>query len=117
VGVNGIGGIFFRAKDPEALSDWYKTNFGIGLDEHGLWNQASGPTVFMPFPNDTDYFAGDKQWMINLRVDDLDGLLQNLRAAGIETITNPEWNTPETGRFARVYDPEGNAVELWEPPQ
>jgi predicted enzyme related to lactoylglutathione lyase len=117
VPVTGIGGVFFRAKDPETLSAWYKTHFGIGDGPYGLWEQSSGSTVFMPFPADTDYFAADKQWMINLRVDDLDPLLQTLRAAGIEVATNPEWDTPETGRFARVYDPEGNAVEIWEPPK
>ena len=115
--VTGIGGIFFRAKNPEVLSEWYKTHLGVGLEPHGLWNQSSGPTVFAPFAADTDYFPPGKQWMINLRVDDLDGLLQTLRAAGIEITTDPEWNTPETGRFARVYDPEGNAVEIWEPPE
>ncbi|MBV8724886.1 MAG: VOC family protein [Candidatus Eremiobacteraeota bacterium] len=115
--VTGIGGVFFRAKDPAALSLWYQTHLGIGLEEHGLWNQGAGPTVFMPFPDDTDYFAGDKQWMINLRVDALDALVQALRASGIEVTTNPEWDTPETGRFARINDPEENAVELWEPPQ
>jgi predicted enzyme related to lactoylglutathione lyase len=71
----------------------------------------------MPFPADTDYFATDKQWMINLRVDKLDALLHTLRASGIEITADPEWNTPETGRFARVHDPEGNVIELWEPPE
>jgi predicted enzyme related to lactoylglutathione lyase len=76
-----------------------------------------GPTVFAPFKQDTDYFAADKAFMINLRVSDLDGLLASLRAAGIEITTNPEWDHPEVGRFARIHDPEGNALELWEPPQ
>jgi predicted enzyme related to lactoylglutathione lyase len=115
--VTGIGGLFFRAHDPDALSDWYRTQFRIGLEPHGVWNQSSGPTVFMPFPADTDYFPTDKQWMINLRVDELDALLQTLRASGIEVVTNPDWDTPETGRFARVHDPEGNQVEIWEPPK
>src|SRR3974390_2564776 len=115
--VTGIGGIFFRAGAPEALSAWYRTHFGIGLEPHGVWNQGAGPTVFMPFPADTDYFGAGKQWMINLGVDDLDPLLQALRASGIEVTTNPEWDTPETGRFARVVDPEGNAVEIWQPPE
>jgi predicted enzyme related to lactoylglutathione lyase len=78
--------------------------------------QSAGPTVFMPFAKDTDYFPPDKQWMINLRVSDLDELLAVLGKAGIAVTTDPEWNTPETGKFARVYDPEGNPVELWEPP-
>ena len=70
---------------------------------------------FAPFAADTDYFAADRQWMLNLRVDDLDGLCATLRAAGIEIITKPEWNAPGIGRFARLHDPEGNAIELWEP--
>ena len=115
--VTGIGGLFFRAKDPKALSAWYKTHLGIGVEPHGIWHQSAGPTVFMPFPEGTDYFAADKQWMINLRVDDLAALIQTLRAAGIAIITKPEWDSKETGRFARVHDPEGNAVELWQPPE
>jgi predicted enzyme related to lactoylglutathione lyase len=114
--VTGIGGIFFRAHDPEALADWYRTHFGIGVEPYGQWSQGAGPTVFMPFPADTDYFRAGKQWMLNLRVDDLAGLLKTLRASDVEVVTNPEWDTPETGRFARVHDPEGNQVELWEPP-
>ena len=113
--VTGIGGLFFRAKDPEALSGWYKTHFGIGLEPHGVWNQNSGPTVFMPFPDDTDYFAAEKQWMLNLRVDGLDAMLAALEAAGIAVTTNPDWDMPGVGRFARIHDPEGNGVELWEP--
>jgi predicted enzyme related to lactoylglutathione lyase len=68
-----------------------------------------------PFAADTDYFAADKQFMINLRVEDLDTLLTDLRRSGIEVLTDPSWDTPETGRFARVHGPEGNAVEIWEP--
>jgi predicted enzyme related to lactoylglutathione lyase len=114
--VTGIGGVFFRARDPEALAAWYRTYFGITGPEEAVWQQQAGPTVFMPFAADTDYFAADKQFMINLRVDDLDTLLADLRGAGIEVLTDPSWDTPETGRFARVYDPEKNAVEIWEPP-
>jgi predicted enzyme related to lactoylglutathione lyase len=115
--VTGIGGIFFRAKDPKALTAWYGTHFGITMTGYEPWHQAAGPTVFMPFKHDTDYFAADKQWMINLRVDDLGATIAKLREAKIEIITKPEWDTPETGRFARVHDPEGNAIELWEPPK
>jgi glyoxylase I family protein len=114
--VTGIGGVFFRSRDPEALSAWYRTHFGITDYTEAVWQQQAGPTVLMPFAADTDYFAADKQFMINLRVDDLDTLLTDLRRAGIEVKTDPSWDTPETGRFARVHDPEGNAVELWEPP-
>ena len=112
--VTGIGGLFFRASDPDALRDWYQTHLGVGGFD---WMQQPGPTVFMPFGADTDYFPADKHWMINFRVDGLDELLARLSAAGVAVITDPAWNTPETGRFARVHDPEGNAVELWEPPE
>jgi predicted enzyme related to lactoylglutathione lyase len=72
--------------------------------------------VFQPFKAETDYFPADKGHMINLRVTGLDGMLDELRAAGIEVITKPEWDDPSLGRFARIHDPEGNAVELWEQP-
>jgi predicted enzyme related to lactoylglutathione lyase len=113
--VEGIGGFFFRAADPDGLELWYKTHLGIGGYDP-LWQQQAGPTVFAPFAADTDHFAADKSWMLNLRVSGLDALLADLRAAGIDIITKPEWDTPETGRFARIHDPEGNAIELWEPP-
>jgi predicted enzyme related to lactoylglutathione lyase len=111
--VTGIGGFFFRADDPKALKEWYKNHLGIGGFD---WNQSAGQTVFAPFPRSTDYFATDKQCMINLRVSGLDHLLGELEAAGIAIVRNPEWDTPETGRFARIHDPEGNPIELWEPP-
>jgi predicted enzyme related to lactoylglutathione lyase len=114
--VVGIGGVFFRADDPEALQDWYRKHLGVVVDFASPWTPQSGPTLFMPFPRDTDHFPADKQWMINFRVAELDGLLSALRSAGIAITTDPEWDTPETGRFARIYDPEGNPVELWEPP-
>jgi predicted enzyme related to lactoylglutathione lyase len=111
--VTGIGGLFFRATDPESLSAWYRTHLGI---DPGVWQQEAGPTVFVPFPDATDYFPAGKQWMLNLRVTALDTLLDELAAAGIAIERNAEWDTPETGRFARIADPEGNAIELWEPP-
>lgn len=112
--ITGIGGLFFRSKDPGALRDWYKTH--LGVDVGGIWNQQAGPTLMVPFPDSSDYFPADKQWMINFRVEGIDALLASLRAAGIEVITKAEWDTPETGRFGRVHDPEGNVIELWEPP-
>jgi len=111
--VTGFGGLFFRAEDPDALAAWYKTHLGIGGYD---WEQAAGPTVFAPFKKSTDYFPAEKQFMLNLRVAGLDALLDQLGAAGISITRNPEWDTPETGRFARIHDPEGNAIELWEPP-
>ena len=126
MGVLGMGGLFFRAKDPEALSAWYKEHLGIGggCVAEGVENEASewvwfmrgGPMVFQPFKAETDYFAADKAFMINLRVAGLDGMIERLRGAGIEVITKPEWNDPSLGNFARVHDPEGNAIELWEQP-
>lgn len=111
--VTGIGGLFFRSGNTRALADWYRTH----LDVAEFWMQDAGPTVFAPFAADTDYFPATKQWMINLRVDDLDGMIANLREAGIEVETRPdEWDTAETGRFARLADPEGNQIELWQPP-
>ena len=112
--VTGIGGVFFRASDPAALSAWYETHLGVA----GFWEQDGGLTVFAPFKADTDYFATDKQWMINLRVDDLDGLMKSLGAAGIAIETRPdEWDSAEAGKFARIHDPDGNPIELWQPPE
>lgn len=114
--VTGIGGVFFRARDPDALRAWYLTHLGVGGKGYDPWEQGAGPTMFMPFKADTDYWPDAKQWMLNLRVDDLDGLMASLQAAGIEVTTDPAWDSPETGRFARIEDPEGNRLELWEPP-
>ncbi|RHW19001.1 VOC family protein [Sphingomonas gilva] len=123
--VQGIGGLFFRARDPDALNAWYREHLGIGAGccaegtddpDEWFWKTEGGPTVFAPFKATTDYFAADKQWMINLRVTDLEGMLEQLNASGIAIETRDEWDTPETGRFARIHDPEGNAIELWEPP-
>jgi predicted enzyme related to lactoylglutathione lyase len=125
MGVTGMGGLFFRAKDPDALTAWYKQWLGIGagcvsdpaatVDEWS-WATQGGPMVFAPFKADTDYFPADKAFMINLRVDDLDAVLTPFRAAGAEVVTKPEWDDPAVGRFARVFDPEGNPIELWQPP-
>ena len=123
--VLGIGGLFFRAKDPDALNAWYRETLGVGAGcsadatgpaDEWSWTVQGGPVVFAPFKADTDYFPADKQYMLNLRVSDLDGLLEQLNAKGIAVVTKAEWNDPATGRFARIHDPEGNAVELWEPP-
>jgi predicted enzyme related to lactoylglutathione lyase len=115
MGVTGIGGFFFRAKDPTALSAWYAEHLGVGAGPYGAWNTQAGPSVFSPFAADTDYFAADRQWMLNFSVDDLDGLCAKLRAAGIEVATNAAWDAPGVGRFARIHDPEGNPIELWQP--
>ena len=114
--VTGIGGMFFRAEDPDALRRWYRETLGVAPEGYDPWQQAAGPTLIMPFARDTDYWPAGKSWMINFRVEDLDGLLEDLRAAGIAVTTDPTWDSPETGRFARIHDPEGNPIELWEPP-
>jgi glyoxylase I family protein len=116
--VTGIGGVFFRARDPEALKAWYQQHLGMFQGQEGHedepWLQEAGPTAFQPFPADTDYFGRPEQmWMLNLRVRDLDAMVAQLRAAGIEVEVNPE-NYP-FGRFARTHDPEGNPIELWQP--
>lgn len=115
--VTGVGGFFFRAKDPKALAAWYAEHLGVASEDGcAPWRQAAGYTVFAPFAEDTDYFGRPEQaWMLNFRVDDLDGMIGQLQAAGISVETRPdEWDGPH-GRFARIHDPEGNPIELWEP--
>lgn len=115
--VTGIGGIFFRARDPEALNHWYSTHLGITQPDVAVWMQEAGPTVFSPFKASTDYFAADRQWMLNLRVDDLPGLIARLRASGIPVEVRADWDGDGSyGTFARIHDPEGTPIELWQPP-
>ena len=116
--VDGIGGVFFRAKDPKALAAWYETHLGIGPvpDDpgQGPWVQASGPTIFAPFAADTDYFGrDDQQWMLNFRVRDLAAMIAQLENAGIEIGRRDDM--AGVGSFARIHDPEGNPIELWQP--
>ena len=115
--ITGIGGFFFRSKDPAALSRWYQKHLGIdpvpGDYSQKPWTQEAGPTVFAPFPHHTDYFGqAEKQWMINFRVRDLDVMIEQLRSAKIEVSVDAE--TYPNGRFARLHDPEGNPIQLWE---
>lgn len=113
--VTGIGGLFFRARDPSALALWYETHLGIGSPQTTIWRQEAGVTVFAPFAKDTDYFGRpDQQWMVNFRVDDLDAMMAKLEASGIAVETRAEWDS-DIGRFCRIHDPEGNPIELWEP--
>lgn len=115
--VTGIGGIFFRARDPQALNDWYCRHLGITQPDVSVWVQEAGPTVFSPFNADSDYFAADRQWMLSLRVDDLPVLIDQLRAAGIAVETRADWDGDGSyGTFARIHDPEGTPIELWQPP-
>jgi len=116
--VSGIGGIFFRADDPTVLAQWYKENLGIDLAptsyDQKPWTQEAGATVFAPFPNDTEYFGeSGRAWMVNFRVRDLDSFVSRLRASNIDVSVDPK--SYPNGRFARLHDPEGNPVELWEP--
>lgn len=115
MGVTGIGGLFFRSRDPQARAAWYREHLGIEAGEDRVWEQDAGMTVFAPFPADSEYFASDQPFMLNLRVTDLDALAGRLEASGIPVERRPEWET-EYGRFVRVHDPEGLPIELWELP-
>ncbi len=121
--VTGIGGIFLKAEKPDLLSAWYANHLGMTLTPYGgvdfEWREKDSPekpgnTVWALFPEGTEYFGpGEQQAMVNYRVDDLDGLLQQLEAAGVEIDLRRQ--SDENGRFAWIVDPEGNRVELWEP--
>ena len=115
--VLGIGGLFFRARDPKALAEWYEKHLGITKTptDYGMspWFQAGGPTVFGPFKQDTKYFPAEKSAMWNFRVKDLDAMVKQLTDAGIKVDVDKELYP--NGRFARLYDPENNAIELWQP--
>lgn len=104
---------------PRRIAQWYRDHLGVApvpsnYDEPS-WQQAAGPTAFAPFPEATDYFGPDatKGWMVNFRVRSLDAMVAQLRAAGVSVEIDPQ--PCPNGRFARLYDPEGNAIELWEP--
>jgi glyoxylase I family protein len=116
--VLGIGGVFFRSNDPGMLARWYEEHLGVSSNpadsDQPPWVQETGPTVFAPFPDNTDYFGDrNRAWMVNFRVADLDAMVSQLRRDGIEVVVDPE--PYPHGRFARLYDPEGNAIELWQP--
>ncbi|MBC8099766.1 MAG: VOC family protein [Armatimonadetes bacterium] len=110
----GLGGVFFRAKDPDMLKKWYEQHFGINADGGAeLWRQEAGITIFSPFPADTDYFGrSDQMFMFNFRVKDIDATLEYLRAAGVKI--DDQRMEEYYGRFAWVYDPEDNKIELWQ---
>ncbi len=128
--VQGIGGIFFKAQDPQKLQEWYATHLGIGPLPHSPWGEDDPASlfewrdkndsertcfsVFGLFPDSTDYFEPSTQpFMFNFRVDNLDEVLAQLEKEGITQ--QGEIRTYPFGRFARIADPEGNAIELWEP--
>jgi predicted enzyme related to lactoylglutathione lyase len=114
--VEGVGGVFFRASDPVALRAWYAEHLGIAMEDYGttFTSKDGDQTVWAPFPADTRYFGpGGQQLMVNFRVRDLDAMLAQLRAAGVDVDDRVE--EMEYGRFAWASDVEGNRFELWEP--
>ena len=116
--VTGIGGLFFRSSNPKDLSSWYEKYLGISLVpdsyETQPWQQQSGPTVIAPFDSDTTYFGSQTQmWMVNFRVNNLDAMVAQLRQQDIDVEVDAQ-DYPN-GRFARLEDPEGNPIQLWQP--
>jgi predicted enzyme related to lactoylglutathione lyase len=116
--VTGIGGVFLRSRDPNGLARWYTETLGVDSyseEQDRTWWQEEGPTVFSPFAEDTEYFGRrEQQAMLNFRVDDLDGMLAQLRDAGASVDEKIE-EMAGIGRFGWATDPEGNRFELWEP--
>jgi len=122
--VVGIGGIFIKAKDPQALRAWYREHLEMDIEEWGgtvfFWNRQDGPgekgtTTWSIFDDSTEYFGqSTSRCMINYIVNDLDTVLNALRNEGCDV--DPKTEESEYGRFGWVMDPEGNRVELWEPP-
>ena len=121
--VTGLGGVFFKTADPERLYAWYETHLGLKREGGGVmfrWRDKDsaepGMTVWSLFKSDTKYFEPSAApFMLNYRVDDLDGLLKRLRAEGVRV--DDKRDDGEYGRFAWVMDPDGNRIELWEPPK
>jgi predicted enzyme related to lactoylglutathione lyase len=124
--VTGLGGVFFKAEDPAKQYEWYEKHLGIQREPDGSgavfhWREAGNPeqpgmTIWSIFPHHTQYFGpGKAPFMMNYRVDDLDALLTRLAAEGVEI--DPKREDYEYGKFAWIVDPEGNRIELWEPPR
>ncbi len=120
--VTGIGGIFFKCKDPKILKEWYNKNLGLNIDQYGTnfeWRYTDnkdrkGFLLWAPFKETTKYFQpSEKDFMINYRVNNLNMLLKELQAAGINPVDTVE--TVSYGKFVHLMDPEGNKIELWEP--
>ena len=116
--VRGLGGVFFKARDPKALAEWYRDHLGIPVAEgqtYASFESAPGDqTVWSAFPTETEYFGpGSSGLMVNYRVDDLDAMLAQLRKAGVEVVERIEEYS--YGRFGWAVDSEGNRFELWEP--
>ena len=116
--VDGVGGFFFRSKDPDKLAKWYEDHLGIQTVpsdyDTPAWRTEAGTTVFAPFKEDTTYFGDmNQQWMINFRVSDLAAMVAQLEKAGVKVVVDPE--EYPNGRFAQLSDPEGNPIQLWQP--
>ena len=120
--VTGIGGVFFKCKDPKKMKEWYKTHLGLNTNDYGAnfeWREAfdstkKGSTTWSPFPETTKYFApSTKDFMINYRVADLEALVVELKKEGVTIVDKME--TFDYGKFIHIIDMEGNKVELWEP--
>lgn len=120
--VTGIGGIFFKSKDPEKMKPWYQTHLGFDTDAYGArfeWRSSMGPegkgaTLWCPFPDSTKYFEPcGKDFMLNFRVENLDALVNVLQAEGVTVLD--EIATYDYGKFVHILDLEGNKLELWEP--
>lgn len=113
--VTGIGGIFFKAENPEAMRQWYFEKLGISYETWGSvfsWkNEPEGTTSFSIFKSDSNYYEG--KFMINFRVDELVPLLEKLKQEGVKVVD--EMMDEDYGKFGWIYDPEGNKIELWEP--
>jgi predicted enzyme related to lactoylglutathione lyase len=120
--VTGIGGVFFKSKDPQKIKEWYNKHLGIPTTQWGAsfeWMQADdntkkGSTAWNPFAQDTKYFApSEKDFMINYRVENLEALVEELKRAGVTIVDAIE--TVDYGKFVDIMDPEGNKIQLWEP--
>jgi len=114
--VTGIGGVFFRARDPSALVAWYAEHVGVPVQPDGyvVFRGSRDAHVWAPFPGDTEYWPAEKQAMVNFTVTDLDAMLAQLREAGVEVDERIE-ELEGIGRFSWAVDPEGNRFELWQP--
>jgi predicted enzyme related to lactoylglutathione lyase len=121
--VTGIGGVFFKSPDASRLSAWYEKHLGLVPNQGCVifkWRErdtdANGSTVWSIFPGNTKYFdPSPNPFMVNYRVENLDALLETLKAEGVTVA--PERENSEYGRFGWIIDPDGNRIELWEPPK
>ncbi|MBY5952626.1 VOC family protein [Algoriphagus sp. NF] len=120
--VTGIGGVFFKVKDPDATKAWYAKHLGLQTDRYGTafeWRSSENPaqkgfTQWSPMNEDTQYFEpSTKEFMINYRVENLEELVKTLRAEGVKILDEIE--SFEYGKFVHILDPDGHAIELWEP--